>query len=73
MDPTTGLLLSLLAIIGSLSMRALVDILVELSPGGRRCLSVVTGAVALVGVGCLVVLLVAFQHDPHACPWNGCS
>jgi hypothetical protein len=73
MDPTTGLLLPLLAIIGVLSTRALVGTLVELSPLGRRGLNVVTGMVVLVGLGCVLLLVVVSQHGPHACPWNGCS
>jgi hypothetical protein len=64
MDPTITVLLPIFALPGVLSMRAIVDIFVELSPRWCRGLHVVTAAV-LVSLGYLVFLAVAFRHDPH--------
>jgi hypothetical protein len=42
-------------------------------PVVHRWLNAMAVVLVLAGVGWLILLAVAYHHDPNACPWNGCS
>jgi len=72
-DPTTAFVLLLFGIVAIASTRALVDFFFEPTGRTRRLLNGVAGTLCVILLGVLVVLAIALQPNPHACPWNGCS